>query len=365
MRLSNNQKKKFNTILWITVSWTIISIIQLLYEVAILKEYGLEYRWSTAGNFSVYFLINTLAFILNGFVGGLVVVYFLQTWIRNRSYSLGLLYGVLIYSILFFLMTCLQNYFVISSIWDGKESFSQAFIQGLKNYFFSYEFVRAFPFWLLVLSGTLITMFVNDKYGPGVFKKFLLGRYFHPKNEERVFMFLDLKGSTQIAELIGENKYFRFLQKVFKDITPVLLATRAEVYQYVGDEVVLSWDIKNAIEELNCIRCFNGITELLDKLGATYQQEFGVKPEFKAGLHAGSATVGEIGVLKRDIVYSGDVLNTTARIQSKCNEFGVSLLLSQSLLDYFPKGSIGVKPIGQVSLRGKAESVSLFSLNEL
>ena len=216
MRLSNNQKRKFSTILWITASWAIISIIQLLYEVAIIKEYGLEYRWSTSGNFSLYFLINTLAFILNGFIGGLVVVYFLQSWIRNRSYSRGLLYGILIYSLLFFLMTCLQNYFVIASIWDGKESFSLAYTKGLKDYFFSYEFVRMFPFWLLVLISTLITMFINDKYGPGVFKKFLLGQYFYPKNEERIFMFLDLKGSTQIAESIGEKNIFGFYRRFSK-----------------------------------------------------------------------------------------------------------------------------------------------------
>lgn len=365
MRLSNNQKRKFSTILWITASWAIISIIQLLYEVAIIKEYGLEYRWSTSGNFSLYFLINTLAFILNGFIGGLVVVYFLQSWIRNRSYSRGLLYGILIYSLLFFLMTCLQNYFVIASIWDGKESFSLAYTKGLKDYFFSYEFVRMFPFWLLVLISTLITMFINDKYGPGVFKKFLLGQYFYPKSEERIFMFLDLKGSTQIAESIGEKKYFRFLQKVFKDITSVLLATKAEVYQYVGDEVVISWNIKNGIEELNCIRCFERIAKLLEKLSPSYRLEFGAIPEFKAALHAGRATVGEIGVIKRDIVYSGDVLNTTARIQSMCNEFGVSLLLSESILNYFPKSSIDVKAIGRVTLKGKVEEVSLFTLNGL
>ena len=79
---------------------------------------------------------------------------------------------MLIYIVLFFLMTCLQSYFVIESIWDGKESFFDVYINGLEDYFFSYEFIRIFPFWLMVLILTLITLFVNDKYGPGVFKKF-------------------------------------------------------------------------------------------------------------------------------------------------------------------------------------------------
>lgn len=362
MRFSRGLHIKFTTVFWITVAWTVISMIQLTYEVAVLKEYGFDYRWSTPGNFMTYFLINTIAFVVNGFIGGLVIVFFLQDWIRNRSYTFGILYGVATYVILFFVLTCVQNYFVINSIWDGTGSFYTAYIQGLKDYFFSYEFARNFPFWLLVLTGTLITLFVNDKYGPGVFIKFLLGKYFHPKSEKRIFMFLDLKGSTSIAEKLGERQYFNFIRKVFMDVTPVLLETKGEVYQYVGDEIVVSWKVTDGIKDGNCIRCFKNIQESLRKLGPLYEAQFKVVPEFKAGLHVGKAIVGEIGVIKRDIVYSGDVLNTTARIQSKCNEFGASLLLSEELLNHFPKGYLSPKPIGKVELRGKAEALSLYSL---
>jgi len=362
MKLSNNQKRKFRTVLWITLSWTLISIVQLLYEVAILNEYGFEYRWSTSGNFMTYFAINSLAFVLNGFIAGLVIVFFLQSWIRNRSYSRGLLYGMVIYVILFFLMTFLQNYFVINSMWDGKKSFSTAYTNGLTDYFFSYEFIRLFPFWLSVFVGTLITLFINDKYGPGVFRKFLSGRYFEPKIEERIFMFLDLKSSTQIAEKLGELQYFRFLQQVFKDITPVLLATKAEVYQYVGDEIVISWDLKNGVDRLNCICCFHEIRKLLKESEQVYKHKYDAIPYFKAGLHVGRATVGEIGVLKRDIVYSGDVLNTTARIQSKCNEFGVPLLISENLIGYLPKNELHLTPLGEIPLRGKSKALSLYAI---
>lgn len=361
MRISRGLKTKYKTILWITVSWTIISMIQLTYEYAVLEEYGFEYRWIIPGNFTTYFLINTLAFVVNGLIGGFLIVFFLQHWIRNRSYSKGLLYGVAVYTVLFFVLTCVQNYFVINSIWDGTGSFYTAYIKGLEDYFFSYEFARNFPFWLMVLTCTLIILFVNDKYGPGVFKKFLLGRYFHPKNEERIFMFLDLKGSTSIAEKLGERQYFNFIRKVFRDVTPVLLDTKAEIYQYVGDEIVVSWDLKNGIKDLNCIRCFQNIREKLKELGPLYKDQFEVLPEFKAGLHAGKVIIGEIGVIKREIAYSGDVLNTTARIQSKCNELGVTLLISEDLLNHFPKGHLSPRPMGKVELRGKAEALSLYS----
>ncbi|MBG7631123.1 MAG: adenylate/guanylate cyclase domain-containing protein [Bacteroidetes bacterium] len=362
MKFSNILKRKFSAVIWITVSWTLISMIQLGYEITILKEYGFEHRWSLQDDFVPYFLINTFAFVLNGFIGGLVVVFFLQYWIRNRSYGFGLLYGIIIYIILFFLMTCIQNYFVINSIWDGTTPFYAAYLKGLKEYFFSYEFIRIFPFWLFVMTGTLITLFINDKYGPGELKKFLLGKYFYPKSEERIFMFLDLKGSTSIAEKLGERKYFSFIQKVFKDVTPVLLDTEGEVYQYVGDEIVITWKIKNGIRNSNCIRCFQNIKKLLESMAPLYNEQFNAIPEFKAGVHTGKAIVGEVGVIKREIAYSGDVLNTTARIQSKCNELGASLLFSEDILLLFPEADFSFKFIESVKLRGKSETTKLYSL---
>ncbi len=93
---------------------------------------------------------------------------------------------------------------------------------------------------------------------------------------------------------------------------------------------------------------------------AQYRDRFGVEPTFKAGVHLGTATVGEIGVLKKDIVFSGEVLNTTARIQAECNRHRVNLLVSSELLE---RAGIGDDfhslPIGEIPLRGKAEPLAL------
>ena len=97
-----------------------------------------------------------------------------------------------------------------------------------------------------------------------------------------------------------------------------------------------------------------------------YQQKYGVIPSFKVGIHCGTVVTGEIGVIKRDIAYSGDVLNTTARIQSKCNELEVDILLSETLLQQLPLASseFRKRSIGQVELRGKAERVPLYTIEE-
>jgi adenylate cyclase len=80
-------------------------------------------------------------------------------------------------------------------------------------------------------------------------------------------------------------------------------------------------------------------------------------------VHVGVATVGEIGVVKKDIVFSGDVLNTTSRIQEECNRHRVDLLASKDLLDRMPAGApYRPVPIGQIPLRGREESVGLSAI---
>jgi adenylate cyclase len=90
---------------------------------------------------------------------------------------------------------------------------------------------------------TLIISFINQvnrKYGPGILIPLLLGRYRNPKEEDRIFMFMDLKSSTTTAEELGHLKYSAFIRDCFSDINEVLYPFRAQVYQYVGDEIVVT-----------------------------------------------------------------------------------------------------------------------------
>jgi len=220
-------------------------------------------------------------------------------------------------------------------------------------------------FWFLVVLATLGILLVNDKYGPGVFRDFLLGKYFHPKREERIFMFMDLRSSTTIAEKLGEQRYFNFLKETFQHSTASILDTKGEIYQYVGDEIVISWKMHDGVNNANCLNCFFQIQEALRLKTSYYKETYdGMVPEFKAGLHYGYVVAGEIGVVKRDIVFSGDVLNTASRIQQKCNELGVNILLSNYLLDKLNLQTDNFEPkkIGDMELRGKEQKVMLYTL---
>ena len=96
-----------------------------------------------------------------------------------------------------------------------------------------------------------------------------------------------------------------------------------------------------------------------------YLKRFGVAPTFKAGMHIGPVTTGEIGALKKEIVFTGDVLNTTARIQGLCHQYQSDLLLSRRLTEQLDLNEdFTVISLGDLQLRGKSEVVEVVSVSE-
>ena len=69
----------------------------------------------------------------------------------------------------------------------------------------------------------------------------LIGRYRRPILEERVLLFLDLAGSTTLAENMGEVRVQDLLKEFFFDIDQPITAHGGEVHAYVGDEVIVTW----------------------------------------------------------------------------------------------------------------------------
>ena len=201
---------------------------------------------------------------------------------------------------------------------------------------------------------------VNRLLGPGQLTRYVLGRYHSPRREDRIFMFLDLKASTALAEQLGPEKYYQLVNDFFRDISGPVLDRAGEIYEYVGDEAVLTWKEEHGIRDANCIRVFFDIDATIERKRQGYLDRFGVVPEFKAGVHVGEVMTAEIGDLKRGLVFNGDVLNTGARIEGECSRLGKRLLLSAPLVDRLTlPDEWQSERVGPVALRGKAEPLEL------
>jgi adenylate cyclase len=347
----------------IACAWTFIATVTYVDAYLLIGDLKSLGKLDGAYPFLPDFLGIALTGLTGGILGGYLLVYRLNSGRRHRSFMSDIVRAgwafLLIYvgasAGLVFVMA-----FGLNAV-DG--GLVPALVAGWDNVVVnlaSLSFVVTMVLWGLVVVGTQFMLQVNDKFGPGVLWKLITGRYYHPREEERVFMFLDLKASTAIAEELGHRRFFEFLREVYQDITAPVAEHGGEIYQYVGDEVVLVWTPQRASNDASAVRCFFAIEEALDARRDDYLGRFHVTPTFKAGVHVGSATVGEIGVLKKDIVYSGDVLNATARIQDECNRYRVSLLASADLLGMVPASeAFHAISIGELTLRGRSEPLSL------
>ncbi|MEH6535474.1 MAG: adenylate/guanylate cyclase domain-containing protein [Psychroserpens sp.] len=227
-------------------------------------------------------------------------------------------------------------------------------------------------FWLCTvyfLLTSLVFSFIriaNDKLGSGVFIKMLYGKYRKPQEEKRILMFLDLKDSTAIAEKLGHKQYSQFIQDCFFDLNTILRRHDAEVYQYVGDEAVITWNYTKGIKNSRCIELFFSFQKTLVNRSKYYKKTYGLNPLFKAGLHGGKLMVAEVGTIKKEIAYHGDVINTTSRIQNECNTYNENLLISNELLEDINLQSMYTSiRLGDIQLKGKQENIVICSIDKV
>lgn len=235
----------------------------------------------------------------------------------------------------------------------------------VRDLMYGRAFVKVNAYALVMIFFINFVRQVNRMLGQNALMNFLTGKYHKPVEEERVFMFLDLKDSTQIAERLGHKQYHEFLNDFFFDITPAIVESRGEIYQYVGDEVVVTWARHGDTVPADSIYCYFRIAAAVARVSDKYERQYGFIPGFKAGFHYGPVVTGFIGDVKRDVVFHGDTVNTASRIRTECTTVNKNLLLSGELLRNITlSASLTPERMGRIRLKGKEKEIELFTLAE-
>ena len=206
---------------------------------------------------------------------------------------------------------------------------------------------------------------VNRLLGQNALANFIFGAYYRPRQEQRVFLIVDIVGSTGIAEKLGDVQFLAFLNQFYRDMSDPILEHRGEVHKYVGDEAIVTWPLERGVEDARCVHCYFGMLEAIAKRREAYRRAFGLVPDFRAALHAGPVVAGEMGELKREIVFLGDTLNTAARIAEATKDAKHPCLISGDLLKRLELPSaFAVENLGRTHLRGREQSITLFALSK-
>lgn len=350
-------KFRFKLVLLIATVWTVLDTLYILIRFKWLhissRYYFFEYRepWAVV-------LREASVFIMSFLIGYVLVFRF-----KRNSRNVPLWVNFVTKTGLLVLLTFAMNFLIHISY--------SMFLSGLgplyalrdfyKDAFNTYWILEKLPSWFLIFFVTQLLIEITEKYSPGIFIDIFFGKYVHPRIEKRIVMFMDLKDSTPIAEKLGSKDYFRFIRDFIYFLSTALIEYGGRIYQYVGDEIVVSWPYS----ERNTKRCMDALIEArkqLQKNGERFRRKYGIVPEFRVGIHAGEVTVGEIGVIKKDLAMSGDTMNTTARIRSACSELNQKFIVSKDFMDGIDLKKWQAESLGLVDLKGKANGIELFAL---
>jgi adenylate cyclase len=199
--------------------------------------------------------------------------------------------------------------------------------------------------------------------GRDVLVGLLTGRYHRPRVEDRIFLFADIAGSTGLAERLGELRFHGFLSRLWGDLGGAVERHGGTIHRYIGDELEVTWTLERGRRDADCLRCARAIVDTAAAAGPAYRTEYDTVPRLRLALHAGPVVAGELGGSKREIAYSGDTLNTTARIETVAKELDLEIVVSGDLLDgiEIPAG-LRARALGERRLRGKEREVALFAI---
>src|SRR5688572_11598423 len=283
MKFKERLRRKWRTVLIITLCWlmfisfSFIDQYFFVYDLIALKQ--------LSGSFPFWaeFIGRIVFGILVSLAGGYLLVFKLGSRYQEKSFAFGIVNAGLMFIFAYVGLTVF-GLFTINLIYHSFHgNLSYAFSTSVNTVLFNILspsfFFGVFLFGVLV-SCTQFMLQVSDKFGPGILWKFLTGKYYHPRQEERIFMFLDLRSSTSIAEKMSSKKFFDLLKDVFQDITEPILASQGEIYQYVGDEVVISWPSDQGLAGNNCLLCFFRIEQALKLKEEFYRKKYDVLPSF-------------------------------------------------------------------------------------
>ena len=273
---------------------------------------------------------------LIGFIGSLIIAIFEFVIFNPHSRKLSFIKILTLKIVLYFLAfitTILTVKLFVDSLFYKMKFTEYLYSEAFKHFIYEEDFhiILTYSFFFLVII--VFTIQITRKLGYNTFINSITGKYHTPKEETRIFMNVDIKSATSIAEKLGDFKFHEFLNDFYLDITKCILTANGEIFRYVGDEIGITWLKHRGLENSNCIRTYFYINFEMKHLRERYLEKYGFIPVYTTYFHMGSVITSEIGDIKRKIVYNGDVLYKLAQIEKIGKKYSEPLLISKELKD--------------------------------
>lgn len=216
----------------------------------------------------------------------------------------------------------------------------------------------------LAMTAILILLLrVRELLGRDIFFSLLTARYRNPVAEDRIFLFIDLVGSTSFAEEFGDLRAQQYLGSLFAAFAKSVRRHKGAIDDYIGDAAIITWPMARGLQGARCVRCIFDILAEIEKQESLWLSTYGRVPKLRAALHGGSIITAEIGVDHHKITYFGDTVNTAARLEGLSKTLDKPILMSAELARRLTLPSdVLAEDLGEHTIKGRDQTLGVVAL---
>lgn len=180
-------------------------------------------------------------------------------------------------------------------------------------------------------------------------------------------MFMDVRDFTPISEGLSATELVDFMNALLSALTEAIQSELGTIDKYIGDSIMAFWNAPLDIADHPQRACraalkMRAVLADLNGRDAFNFRERGLSHvKIGIGLHTGEACVGNMGSERRfNYTAMGDVVNTSARIESSSKAVGMDIVVSEEVARAVP--GFAMLEAGAMPLKGKSRPMKLFGL---
>jgi adenylate cyclase len=186
----------------------------------------------------------------------------------------------------------------------------------------------------------------------------IIGTYHRPVEQRKVLLFLDINGSTALAERLGALTMRSLVRRFLSDVSQPIVDCGGEIYLYKGDGLIAIWNWTDAFKADAILKAVDAMFTTVVNEREVYQRLFGLVPGFRVGIHGGPVIVSEQGDAKRSIGIYGDAINIAARMEEAARTHKVRCVISETVAQALADRS-HVRHIGSEQVKGISVPVAI------
>jgi adenylate cyclase len=175
-------------------------------------------------------------------------------------------------------------------------------------------------------------------------------------------MFVDIRGFSGIAGASSPEQVMAYLNRLFDPLIEVVNEHGGIVNKFLGDGfmAIFGAPLELPNNSKAAMRCALDILDRVNTLNAA--ADFPLT-KLGIGIHTGSTITGSVGSAQRqEYTLLGETVNLAARIEQATKDYSAQLLVSEETLLEASMAELTPIEIGDVLLRGQAQSIKLWKI---